>query len=44
MSADAAPLQMQKEQNSLNIYAAGMFLILFLLGASKRYSEYAKEI
>jgi transglutaminase/protease-like cytokinesis protein 3 len=44
MSADAAPLQMQREQNSLDTYTAVIFLILFILGASRRYSEYAKEI
>jgi hypothetical protein len=44
MSADAAPLQMQREQNSLDTYTAVIFLVLFLLGAGRRYSEYAKEI
>ncbi|TEB07063.1 Kappa-carrageenase precursor [Pelotomaculum schinkii] len=44
MSADAVPLQKQKEQNNLDIYAAMIFLCLFLLGAGRRYAEYAKEI
>lgn len=43
MSADAVPLEQQK-QNSLDIYAAVIFLILFLSGASKRYLEYSREI
>jgi len=44
MTADAIPLQMQREQNSLDTYAAVIFLVLFLLGAGRRYSEYVKEI
>lgn len=44
MSADAVPLQKQKEQSSLDIYTVLIFLSLVLLGASKRYAEYVKEI
>jgi hypothetical protein len=44
MSADAVPLQRQKEQNGLDIYAAVIFLILFLLGSARRYMEYKREV
>jgi len=44
MSADAVPLQMQKEQNSLDVYAVVIFLILFLLGSGRRYMEYTREV
>jgi hypothetical protein len=44
MSTGAVTLQLQKEQNSLDIYAAVIFLILFLSGAGRRYTEYTKEV
>ncbi len=43
MSADAVPLRKQKEQSSLDIVTALIFLSLVILGASKRYAEYVKE-
>lgn len=43
MSIEAAPLQLPEEQNSLNTYITIVFLILFLTGAGKRYTEYTKE-
>ncbi len=44
MSADAVPLQKQKEQNNLDLYTAAIFLILFLLGVKIRYTEYSREV
>jgi hypothetical protein len=44
MSVDAAPLQLQLEQNNFDFYTAGVFAFLFLLGASRRYMEYAREV
>jgi len=43
MSVDTVPLQPQAEHGNLNIPAAWTSLILFLLGAAKRYTEYKKE-
>lgn len=42
MSADAVPLQTQKEKD-LDIYAGITFLVLFLAGAAKRYKQYIEE-
>jgi hypothetical protein len=44
MSADAVPLQKQKEHSRLDFYTAVIFLSLLLLGAGKRYAEYIREI
>lgn len=44
MSADAVPLQKQKEQNNLDLYAAVLFIFLFLLGAKIKYTEYTREV
>lgn len=43
MSADAVPLQKQKEKNSLDIFAAVLFPVLFFWGSVRRYMEYARE-
>jgi hypothetical protein len=43
MSADAVPLQREKEQNSLDIYAAVVFLTLFLFGSGSKYVGYMRE-
>ncbi len=43
ISADTVPLPLQETQNLMDVYAAGTFLFLLLLGAGKRYVEYAKE-
>ncbi len=43
MSADAVPLQQQKEQGKLNIYAAVLFIMLFLFGLGRKYVEFARE-
>ena len=44
MSADAGPLQLQLEQQNLDTYTVGIFLSLFLFGASRRYLEYVREV
>ncbi len=44
MSVDAGPAQLQLEQSNFDIYTAGVFLFLFLFGASRRYMEYAREV
>ncbi len=43
MSADAVPLQQQKDQGKLNIYAAVLFIMLFLFGWGRRYWEFTRE-
>ncbi|MCG9967284.1 Ig-like domain-containing protein [Pelotomaculum terephthalicicum JT] len=43
MSADAVPLQQMKEKNSMDIYAAILFAILFLFGSGRGYMEYVRE-
>ena len=43
MSADAVPLQQQKRDKSLDIYAAVISLLLFLSGAGNGYREYLRE-
>ncbi len=43
MSVDAGPAQLQLEQSNL-VYTAGVFLLLFLFGAGRRYMEYAREV
>ncbi len=44
MSPDAVPLQQIKKQNTLDIYAAVLFGVLFLFGSGKIYMEYAREV
>lgn len=44
VSAATVPLPLQEQPNRLGIYAAMIFLNLFLYGASKKYAEYAKEL
>ncbi|TEB08007.1 Bacterial Ig-like domain (group 2) [Pelotomaculum schinkii] len=44
MSADAVPLQQQKEQNRMDIFAAALFGSLFLFGLGRRYMEYTREV
>ncbi|HQD76208.1 MAG: FN3 associated domain-containing protein [Peptococcaceae bacterium MAG4] len=44
VSVDAAPAQLQLEQNYFDIYTAGVFAFLFLFGASRKYLEYAREV
>jgi len=43
MSLSAEPIPLPVEQDKLHVYMLIIFLILFLSGAGKRYSEYAKE-
>jgi hypothetical protein len=43
MSADAVPLQREKEQNNLDICVAVIILVLFLFGSGTRYVEYMRE-
>jgi hypothetical protein len=43
MSISTEPIPLLIEQDKLHIYILIIFLILFLAGAGKRYSEYAKE-
>ena len=44
VSVDAGPAQLQLEHNDMDIYTAGVFALLFLFGASRRYMEYAREV
>lgn len=44
VSADTAPLQLQKEYDNLSIYTAIIFIVLFLSGAGRKYREYTKEV
>lgn len=44
MSSDAVPLQQQTDQGSLDAYLEVVFLILFLWGSVRRYTEYAREV
>jgi len=44
MSADIVPLQPQSEYGNLNIHTAVAALILFLLGAGRKYTDYKKEV
>ena len=37
VSVDAAPAQLQLEQNYFDIYTAGVFAFPFLFGASRKY-------
>ncbi len=43
MSSDTVPLQRQTDQSGLDAYVAVTFLILFLWGLVRRYTEYARE-
>lgn len=43
MSADVVPLQPQSEYGNVNIQTAVAALILFILGAGRKYTEYKKE-
>lgn len=43
MSLNPEPIPLLLEQDRFHIYMLIIFLILFLSGAGKRYSEYAKE-
>ena len=43
MSADVVPLQPQSEYGNVNIQTAVAALILFFLGAGRKYTEYKKE-
>jgi hypothetical protein len=43
MSADVIPLQPQSEYGNVNIQTAVVALILFILGAGRKYTEYKKE-
>ncbi len=43
MSADVVPLQPQSEYGNVNIQTAVVALILFILGAGRKYTEYKKE-
>lgn len=43
ISLGTEPIPLLVEQDKLHIYMLIIFLILFLSGAGKRYSEYAKE-
>ncbi len=44
MSPDAVPLQQIEKQNTLDTYAAVLFVVLFLFGSGKIYMEYAREV
>jgi len=44
MSTDAVPLQKQKTQNSLDVYAAILFSLLFIFGSGRKYIEYTREV
>lgn len=44
MTVDAGPAQLQLKQNNMDLYTAGVFLFLFILGGSRRYMEYAREV
>lgn len=43
MSADAVPLQQNKEQNIMDVYAAVLSALLFLFGSGRKYVEYVRE-
>ena len=44
ISVEAGLSQLPVEQNNLDFYTAGFFVFLFLLGASRRYMEYVREV
>lgn len=44
MSADVVPLQPQSEYGNVNIQTAVVALILFILGAGRKYTDYMKEV
>ncbi|ACV64207.1 Ig domain protein group 2 domain protein [Desulfofarcimen acetoxidans DSM 771] len=44
MSSDAVPLQQQKRQNTLDIFAAVLLGVLLLGGSGKRYMEHIREV
>lgn len=44
MSADVVPLQPQSEYGNVNIQTAVAALILFFLGAGRKYTDYMKEV
>lgn len=44
MSVDIGSLELPVEQNNMDLYTAGVLIVLFLLGASRRYTEYVREV
>ncbi|GEM_PF-1181924 len=44
MSADVVPLQPHSEYGNVNMPTAAAALVLFLLGAGRKYSEFKKEV
>lgn len=44
LSADVVPLQPQSEYGNVNIHTAVAALILFFLGAARKYTEFKKEV
>jgi len=44
LTPDALPLPLQEEQDRMDTYTALIFMILLLLGAIRRYTEYAREV
>ncbi|HWQ42093.1 MAG TPA: Ig-like domain-containing protein [Desulfosporosinus sp.] len=44
MSAEAVPMQQQKQSSRVNTYSAVIALLLFLCGSGKKYAEYIREV
>lgn len=44
MSVDTVPIQLLMDQSVHNIYQGLIFLLLFLVGAGRRFTEYTKEV